>query len=374
MKLKNGSVLGSDFVFRQTDLCFEDGKIIENQTDGEVFDASGMFVIPGFIDTHIHGAAGFRFSDENPDIDAISMYEASQGVTAIVATTASSDISSLIKQLSAIKKAAEAGTKGARIEGIHAEGPFLNKKYKGAMNEENIIVPDEEICEKLIKVAGGYLKIITVAPETEKVSEAIKFFVSRGVVVSMGHTNATYDEAQAAVELGASQATHTFNAMRALAHREPGVVGVTLTNDNVKCEMICDFVHLHPAVVKLIYNAKGAGHINIISDTGHAAGAGLTEFMVDGVMRYVKDGVVRLADGTIAGSAISLLGGVKNLYSLGIPLEEISRMASLNPARTLGIENRTGSLEVGKEADIVVLDKNFDVVMTIVKGKVVYKR
>ena len=138
--------------------------------------------------------------------------------------------------------------------------------------------------------------------------------------------------------------------------------------------MICDFVHLHPAVVKLIYDAKGSELINMVSDTGHAVGTGMTEFLVDGVMRYVRDGVVRLADGTIAGSAISLLGGVKNLYGLGIPLEEISRMASLNPAKTLGIADRTGSLAKGKQADIVILDKSLDVVMTIVGGNIEYKR
>ena len=374
MIIKNGRVLEGDFVFRETDLCFEDGIITEVVNELEIFDAAGMYVLPGFIDTHFHGAAGFRFSDENPNINAITMYEASQGVTSIAATTASSDIENLFRQMSVIKKAEQEGTKGTRIEGIHAEGPFLNKKYKGAMTAENIIVPDVEICEKLFDASGGLLKIITVAPETENVAETIKFFVSKGVIVSLGHTNATYDEAKAAVALGASQSTHTFNAMRPLAHREPGVVGFVLANNAVKCEMICDFVHLHPAVVRLIYNSKGAELINMVSDTGHAAGTGLAEFMVDGVMRYVKDGVVRLADGTIAGSAVSLLGGVKNLFGMGISLEDISRMASFNPAHTLGIQNRTGSIEKGKQADIVVLDHNLDVVMTVVNGNVVYKR
>ena len=371
MTIKNGKVLIED-KFEQRDIFIKDGKITETASSEDVIDATGLWVLPGFIDTHMHGAAGVRFSDEDPDISKITAFEASQGVTSIAATTGSSDFEALKKQFQRIAKAAKAGTVGARIEGIHAEGPFLNKKYKGAMNEDNIIVPNLEECDAFYNAAAGILKIITVAPEIENGDFVINYFSSKGVVVSFGHTNATYEQAEHAANIGVSAATHLFNAMRPLNHRDTGVIGFALTDDRICCEMICDFVHLHPSTVKLIYNSKGSSKVKMVSDTGHAAGTNLTQFEVDGQMRYVKDGVVRLENGTIAGSTKSLLNGVKNLYSIRIPLEEISKMASQNPAKALGIFDRTGSLDLGKTADIVLLDDNLDVVMTLVDGKIAY--
>ena len=372
MIIRNGNALINGN-FEQRDVFVENGKITQNG-GGDIIDAAGLYVLPGFIDTHMHGAAGARFSDPKPDINKITTFQASQGVTAIAATTGSSGFEELQSQFKNIVAAIKSNTLGARIEGIHAEGPFLNKQYKGAMNEKNIITPNNETCDALFNAAEGFIKIISIAPEIENGDFAIEYFIRKGVVVSMGHTNATYEQAQHAASIGASAATHLFNAMRPFNHRETGVLGFALTDDRICCEMICDFVHLHPSTIKLILNSKGSGKIRMVSDTGHAAGMNLTQFEVDGQMRYVKDGVVRLENGTIAGSTISLLGGVKNLYSLGVPLEQISQMVSENPAKTLSIFDRTGSLEVGKTADIVLLDSKLDVVMTLVDGKVAYKR
>ncbi len=376
MILSGGTIIDGDFKKRRCDIEIENGKIInigENLSGSEKLDLTGKYILPGFIDTHIHGAYGARISDDNPAMENITRFEATQGVTAIAITTASSEFENLLSQIDIAVEASKKNA-GAKIAGIHAEGPFLSKKYKGAMNADNILAPDMEKFDIMLERSGGLLKIMTVAPEREGAEDFIKYAVSKGIAVTMGHTDATYDEAEKAVDAGASRSTHTFNAMRGLHHREPGVLGVALTNDNVTCEMICDFVHLHPAIVKMIYKAKGADRIDIISDSGHAAGMNVTEFMVDGLMRYVKDGVVRLADGTIAGSAKTVLDGVKNLISLGVPLEDISKMASYNPAKSLKIEKETGSIEIGKKADIVVLDENYDVDYTFVDGKCEYKR
>ena len=240
------------------------------------------------------------------------------------------------------------------------------------MNPKYIIKPDIEKLDQLKQRAKGLLKILTIAPETEGAIELIRHAVKQGMIVSMGHTNATYDEAKAAIEAGASQATHLFNAMRGLHHREPGILAASLTNSKVRCEMICDHVHLHPAVLQLIYQCKTADGINIISDSGHAAGLNVSQFEVDGIMRYVKDGVVRLANGTIAGSAKTVLNGVQNLIQSGIPMGEVAKMASYNPARTLKIDHITGSIAEGKRADLVVLDQQLNVKYTFVGGQCVY--
>ncbi|HBR32957.1 MAG TPA: N-acetylglucosamine-6-phosphate deacetylase, partial [Clostridiales bacterium] len=192
----------------------------------------------------------------------------------------------------------------------HAEGPFLNVKKKGAMIAQNIIPPSIEKINLMLSHSKGYLKLITVAPEIKGQEECIRYCISKGIKISLGHTDATYEEAEKAVLWGATQSTHTFNAMRPYNHREPGVLGCVLTNPKVKCEMICDFVHIHPKTVELIYRLKGSDNINMVSDSGHAAGTNLTEFTVMGEKRFVKDGVVRLEDGTIAGSTKTLLEGV----------------------------------------------------------------
>lgn len=375
MILANAVIVDEDFKLRRCDLRIEGEKITEigeGLTGEEILDLDGMYIMPGFIDTHIHGACGTRISDENADLGQITRFEATQGVTGIAITTACSEFSRLLQQ---IDSAVEAAGKpdGAKIAGIHAEGPFINPKRKGAMSVEYILNPDTEKFDRMLEHGKGLLKIMTVAPEIPGATTLIKYAVDKGVAVSLGHTDATYEQARAGIEAGSSQSTHTFNAMRAYNHREPGILGAVLTSPEVTCEMICDYVHLHPATVEMIYRLKQADHIRMVSDSGHAAGLHVTEFEVDGVMRYVKDGVVRLADGTIAGSAKTLLDGVKNLLAAGIPMGDVAQMASYNPAKSLKIEHTTGSIAVGKYADLVVLNKDYDVEYTFVNGKCVYQ-
>ncbi len=374
MILQHARVMDENFVLRPLHVKLENGVISEigdSLFGDDTADMTGKIILPGFIDTHMHGARGHKLSDPNPDLMEISRYEATQGVTALAISTVCSAFDHVLHQIDIAADAAK-NVPGAKIAAIHAEGPFINIKKKGAMDERFIITPDTKKLDLMIEHGKGLLRLISLAPEAEGALSLIRYAVDRGLTVSMGHTDATYDEATTAIEAGASQATHTFNAMRALSHREPGVLGAALTHPNVCCEMICDHVHLHPGTIKLIYAAKGADRINIISDSEHGAGYDGTEIVVDGEVRYIRDGVMRLADGTIAGSASSMLFGIQNLIKDGIPLEDISKMASLNPAKTLKLDHLMGSISVGKSADLVVLNEDYTVFATYVDGNCVY--
>ncbi|MBQ4552698.1 MAG: N-acetylglucosamine-6-phosphate deacetylase [Clostridia bacterium] len=378
MILKNARVIDDRFTLRDYDLETKNGVItqIADHIEGEdVLDLRGCFILPGFIDSHMHGAMGCKLSDTNPlpDLHKITQYEATQGVTSIALGSTCSDFDHLLRQFDMAVKAAKE-PHGAKIAALHAEGPFINPAKKGAMDEKFILAPARDALDQLIDRSQGLLRLITLAPEMDGAQDLISYAVSRGLTVSMGHTNATYDEACAAIAAGATQSTHTFNAMRALNHREPGILGAVLTNPAITCEVICDHTHLHPAIIQLIYKAKGADRINIISDSEYGAGMTASQIVVDGEVRYIRNGVMVLEDGTIAGSASSMLFGIQNLLRDGVPLEDVSKMASINPARTLKIDHITGSIAIGKSADLVVLNADYDVLRTYVNGTCVYTK
>ncbi len=376
MILKNATIVNEEFKPEKADIKIQNGKIAEigENLDGEnTVDMSGKYILPGFVDTHIHGAYGERISDDGTTLSKVKAFEATQGVTSVAITTASSDYENLIKQMKVAYEASKI-KEGTKIAAVHAEGPFLSLEYKGAMNEKNLIAPNKKLLDEMVEAGQGLLKIITVAPERENGLEFIEYAVSKGIAVSMGHTNATYEQATDAIKAGASRLTHTFNAMRPINHREPGVLVAALNDKSVMCEVICDYVHLHPATIRMIYTLKGRDGMCMISDSGHAAGLEISEFEVDGIKRYVKDGVVRLANGTIAGSARTLADGVRNLIKDGIPVEDVAKMASYNPARSLGLDKEIGSISVGKCADLAVLDDGYRVVATYIDGECVFEK
>ncbi len=366
--LKNGNVL-TPGGFVSADVLIENGVIAHiGATDRDGVDCRGMSVIPGFVDIHVHGAYGTEFSSPDEEFDTGLINEAKHGVTAVCCTVRCLPLDDVYKAIKNIVKEYKRKPAGAKIEGIHLEGPFVSPVYTGAMDKNCMSLPSPKEVKKLYAASEGLLKIITLAPELEGAAETIKTAKSLGVTVSLGHTGADCATAAKACEAGASRLTHTFNAAVPFHHRSPGVLGFGLTDERMECEAICDFVHLAPEAVKLIYLAKGADKVVMVSDSGVFAGLGDGEFVVAGKQRTVKNGVCVNAEGRIAGSCFTLHEGVKNLLRAGYPIGDVSKMASLNPASSLGIFDKTGTLEPGKDADICVLDADYSVARVFVGG------
>lgn len=383
MLLKNASILDGTFQVLNANIRIAGSKIAQigslEPTEGEdVWDLTGCHILPGLIDTHIHGAFGEGIDRSDVEgLERMAEFEATQGVTSFAITSASPEtFDGLLAQLEtaaqAIRRSQKGLLKGSKIVAIHAEGPFLSQNRPGAMDPQRFCRPTPAALDAMLAAAGGYLKLLTVAPENEGACELIRYAASRGLTVSIGHSVATYEEALAGIKAGATQATHTFNGMPSYHHREPGILGAALLNDQFKCEMICDYVHLHPATVQLIYRLKGADKINMISDSVDLAGTTSRELDFDGVKASIRDGVIRRPDGTIAGSAMTLLNGVQHLLRDGYPMGDVAKMAACNGAKTLGIDTVTGSILPGKLADLVILDSSFNIVHTFINGRCVF--
>ena len=360
MVIKNANAVLPGSIEKK-DLRIKDGVISEIQDlitpvqGEEVYDAKGNYLFAGFIDSHTHGAVGEVYSNDFSDLDKITEFEATEGITTVASTLLASPIPNMIANIKHTLSFIKKGTRGAKIGGIHSEGPFLNVEKKGAMNPRSLILPSVSVFNELYEASEGHLKIITIAPELEGATEVIKEAVKKGVRVSAGHSDATYEETLRAIDAGVSRITHSFNAIRALSHREPGIMGAALTDDRLNCEVICDFGHVSPVIVKMIYSLKGCDNFTAISDSEFAAGIKEGRMESDGLVRIIKDGLVKLENGTIAGSASSVYRGFKNLVSLGIPFTHVSKMMSANPAKALGLYDSTGSIEAGKCADLAVI-------------------
>lgn len=372
MIIKGGKVLNDEFAFMDADILVREDKIEKiGKLDGEeIIDASGCLVVPGFVDTHMHAAVGKGFIDfEEDTYEKITEFEAQNGTTALVPAISAAPKNKLISCIEYMKVCTQKEQNGcAKIYGIHLEGPFFSEKYKGAHSPENIRDTDVKEFEEYLDIAAGCIKIITLAPELPNADAVIRKAVEAGVCVSIGHTAATYEEVLHAVKIGATQATHLFNAMSPLNHRSPGTAGGILFSD-VKAELICDFFHVHKDVVKMVYDLKGADNINMITDSVQGAGFPDGEYITNGKKIIVKDRKTYTEDGTISGGTTCLIDGVRNLVSIGISLEDACKMASKNPALTVGIYDITGSIAEGKMADIVILDKNLNIKNVIVRGK-----
>ena len=353
----------------------EDGiikKIGETEEKADVVrDCGSAFLMPGFIDIHNHGGLSKAFFDETADLEAIMKAYAKRGTTAILPTYSCMPENERNNAFRRMAEFAKTNKRGAKVPGIHSEGPFLNPVRAGGMYPEYMVKPDIEYFNRMAEACGGLLRIITLAPEMDGADKIIKAATESGVLVSAGHTDATYDEMESAVEKGVTRLTHTFNAMRPLNHREPGVLGAALTDERVNCEMICDFAHLNPAAVKLIIKSKGIKGVSVISDysdkQGKAAkGEGEHEF--EGVKYTIRNGVAWSLKGGVMANSNDMLVSVKNLYSIGISPADIAVMASENPAKAAGIFDKTGSIEVGKAADLVLLDNEFNLIDSYVDG------
>lgn len=341
--------------------------------DAEIIDAKGGYVAPGLIDLHIHGYLGKDVCDgEEESIRTISKGLLANGVTGYLPTTMTVDMAVIRKALEVCRSLQEESKtwEGSTILGCHAEGPFISESKKGAQDAKYILKPDAAF----VKEYADIIRIITLAPETDTADfAAIREMVrDTDVVVSMGHTSADYETAMAGTVAGVSHATHLFNAMTPLAHRAPGVITAVMNTD-VSCELIADTFHVSPALYDMLWKLKGR-KLCFITDCLPAGGLPYGEYTLGGAKIIYRDIVCRLEDGTVAGSVLPLCKGVWNVYTnSSIPLWECVNGASLNPATTLGLDDRKGSLEVGKDADVIITDNEFQVQKTIIGGAIKYE-
>ena len=360
----HGKIVLSDRVIEDGSIVFGEKieEIIEGEriVDGaEVVDLKGATVIPGLIDLHIHGYLGADASDGDVEgVEKMAVGIAKNGVTGFLPTTMTLSYSDLEKAFDSIRQAKKNGTVGgAEILGVHAEGPFINPAKCGAQPKEYAVTPDAEFVEK----HSDIIKVLTFAPEMDTDHAVIRRIKEKtDVVISIGHTAADYDEAMASFDSGISHTTHLFNAMTTLNHRAPGVVGAALTCPCVSCELICDTFHIHPALFSMVHKLKGP-KFNLITDCMRAGGLPDGVYELGGQTGYVNGIRCLLSDGVIAGSVLKLNEAVRNAYKYGLTLSEAVNAASLNPASVLGLENERGSLEVGKRADIVICDAEFNI-------------
>ena len=374
MRITGGQVFDLEQGFVSRDVCFDGEKLEQSSADGKTYDASGCYVIPGLTDLHFHGCVGEDFSDATPDgLQKMADYELSRGVTQIcpAGMTLGEDQLTRICQNAAAHKAKNAG--GAELVGVNLEGPFLCKAKKGAQNEAFLHDPDPAMLHRLQQAAQGMVKLVTLAAEQPGALEFIRSAQEDGITVSLGHTTADYDTACAAYEAGARQATHLFNAMPPFTHRAPGVVGAAFDHPQVKVELISDGVHIHPSVVRAVFQLFGAGRVILISDSLRATGMPDGRYPFGGQEIEVHGNRATMADdpNTLAGSVSDLMACMRSAVSFGIPLHDAVRAAAVNPAQVLGIFDRLGSLDVGKTANLAILDRDLNLKDVFFRGQLV---
>ena len=332
-------------------------------------------LMPGLIDMHIHGQSGADTMDATQEALAIMARNLPKtGVVGFLGTTVTAPWQKILNALINVKSAMTTGIDGgAEILGSYLEGPFFTPKNKGAHPEHLFLTPSPERIADLLAIAGDSLKVVALAPETEGAVDATRQLAAHGVRVAMGHTDASWEQVEACVEAGASIGVHLYNGMRGLHHREPGCVGAMLADDSVIAEIIADGVHVHPAVLKLSWKCKGTDNSVLITDGMCAGGLPDGTYQLGELPVTVQDGVARTDCGSLAGSTLSLNKAIKNMTQLaGIPEVDAVRMASEIPARTLGIDQRMGSIAPGMEASLTVMDDDFNVLLTLVKGQQVF--
>jgi len=336
-----------------------------------------VYIVPGFIDVHIHGAGGADTMDATPEaLDTIAKTLAKEGTTAFLATTITQSPQAIEKALanaaSYIKEQNAPGK--AEVVGIHLEGPFINAKRKGAQPEEYILEPDVETFQKWQNLAEGHIRLVTMAPECPNGLELVHYLSKNRCIASIGHSDADYADVKAAVEAGATHVTHLFNGMKGIHHREPGTAGAALLFDELTVELIADGIHVRPEMFRLILQAKGLDRVVLITDAMRAKCLKNGVYDLGGQDVHVRDGKALLSDGTLAGSILKMKDGIKNILAhTSLTLPEAVKLASENPARELGLFDRKGSLEAGKDADLVVLNEQYEPILTICRGAIAFK-
>jgi len=338
--------------------------------------ASGMTVVPGFVDIHIHGAGGHDVMEANTRaLDKITSTVARYGTTSMVATTVTAPIDDICKSAEGIaqyirkhEQQDENARFGAEILGIHLEGPFLSKAQRGVHPPEYLAKPSIQALDRFMQAADGLVRMITMAPELPGGLEVVKHAVKAGLVVGMGHTDATYEQATAAIRAGAHHAIHTYNAMRPFMHRDPGVVAAVMTDPDVTAEIIADLVHVAGPAIQVLLGVKGFDTVVAITDAIAATGIGDGTYRLGHFEVTVRDGVCRNSEGKLAGSTLTLDRALRNLVSLGVPLVDAIRMMTVLPARRLGLAGKKGIIALGSDADLVVLTPDLRVAGAMTRG------
>lgn len=371
MVIKDAKVYTEDFRFEERDIYVEEGKFAETASEQEIIYADDLYAIPGLVDIHLHGAVGRDFSDGDvKSVEKIAEYEAFHGITTIMPTTMSQQEKELTKTIKAITEYKN-GKDRADVAGIYLEGPFMSKERKGVHKEENLQLPDIAMVDRLQKQAKGKIKIVTVAPELPGAIDFIKAG-SEKYRISIAHTAAGYDISKEAFAAGAKQLTHFFNGMAPFNHREPGIIGAALENQKCMPELICDELHIHPTVINMTIRIFGAERVILVSDSMCATGMQDGEYMLGEHPVIVHEGVARMKDGTLAGSTKNLMDCLKiAVKEMKIPVETAIRAATLNPAVAAGIDDKYGSISAGKCANAVFVDKDLNVVMVMMNGKII---
>lgn len=361
MIIKGGKVFQEDGSFLEQALYINDHRLVdkaEYQDDGKVIDAEGLLILPGLVDIHSHGASGEDFSDGNPEgLKKILQYEKRCGITSYCPTSMTFPKERLRQIFASIKGAQT--EEGAKVVGINMEGPFLDPAKKGAHVEEWIAAPDAAFVRELNQDVDGLVRLVTLAPNMDGAEEFIKE-MHEEVCISLGHTAADYDCASRAMKLGAHHVTHLYNAMQPFGHRAPGLIGAAMDDPECMVELICDGYHIHPSAIRAAFRLFGPERVILISDSMRATGMENGTYELGGQEVTVKDRKAVLKDGTLAGSATNLYGCMCKAIEFGIPLEQAIMAATANPARSIGIFDRVGSIRIGKQADLLLVSENLE--------------
>lgn len=367
MIIKNGLVFGEDFSFSRRDVYIDDAHQIAatpSGTDDSVVDAQGLYVLPGLVDVHIHGAVGCDFCDGSSEgLSQIAAYLRANGITSFCPTSMTLQEERLLEIFQTIRHVPESRCH-SHIAGIHMEGPFLSPAKKGAQKESHLRTPDIGMFERLNDACDGSIRLVTVAPELPGADLFIRELHSR-LSISLGHSAASYETARKAFCGGANHVTHLFNAMPPFLHRDPGIIGAAADNENVMVEIICDGIHIHPSVIRNTFRMFGDDRVILISDAMRATGMADGEYELGGQPVFKSGKYATLADGTLAGSATNLFDCMRNAVSFGVPLTSAIKAATWNPAKSIGLADSIGSLAPGGRADILLVDKNLNLVRVI---------
>ncbi len=376
MLFLNARVAGPDFDFIEADLLVKDGRIAKIAPRGtldtageEILNCAGKTVLPGFVDIHIHGCNKADTGNATPQaLETMSRFLASKGVTSFCPTSMTVSHEDLKAVFGNIRDCARAGLSGAVIRGINMEGPYISVAKKGAQAATHVRVPDIGEFNELNEWSGGLVRIVDIAPEEPGAEEFIRA-VSPGCTVSLAHSTAGYEQTKKAFDAGLRHATHLFNQMTPLAHREPGAVGAFFDDDRPRAELICDGFHVHPAALRIAFRALGEDRSCAVSDAMEAAGCPVGEYVLGGQTVLVRDSRAFLADGTIAGSTTNLYDEFRNLLSYGVPLRQALKSCTVNNAREIRAEDEIGSIAEGKRADLLVMGDGWTLEKVFIGGK-----